>query len=200
MSSDNPAPLDPAVDIALSPAELDWLADVLASQEVPDTAMPLEALDGFFTALAAGPEPVGAAEYMPVIWDTAQRNAPVFSRPDRLDILSGLLTRHRNGIERRLAAGYPHIPLLEDERPGQDGCAWSYGFMVGIALRLQAWQPLLQDREMEPLIAVIAVLAEADELTGLTADPPEERAEIVEALMTIPPLFHAFWRDRAAGP
>jgi uncharacterized protein len=192
-------PDDPAAGVALSAAEIVWLGEFLASEEVPDTAMPLEALDGFFTALVVGPETVLPSEYMPVIWDTAERVAPVFADPGQLDALSDLLSRHWSTIARRVAAGHVHLPLLEDERPGQEGCAWCYGFMVGMGLRLKAWQPLLKDKAMGPLIAVIAVLAEADELSDVPPTLPQDRAEIVEALSAIPLTIRDFWRDRAAG-
>jgi len=190
---------DPAAAIALTRQEIDRLGDFLASDRVPDTAMPLEALDGFFTALVVGPETVKPAEYMPMIWDTLQREAPVFGTREQFEWLNGLLARHWSAISRRIEAGYPHTPLLEDERPGQDGCAWCYGFMVGIGMRLRAWQPLLDSKEMGPLISTIAVLAEADELSDLAPTPPDERAEIVEALSGIPLALRAFWRGRA-GP
>src|SRR5437588_3180301 len=142
MTPDETPPDDPAADIALSRSEVDWLGDFLASDQVPDTAMPLEALDGFLTALVIGPETVPPAEYMPIVWDTQARAIPVFDDRDQR-IFDDLLARHWTTISRRIEAGCPHIPLLEDERPGQDGCAWCYGFMVGIGLRPKAWPPLL---------------------------------------------------------
>src|SRR5437868_1711033 len=98
MTSDQIQPVDPAAEIALSRQEIDWLGDFLASEHVPDTAMPLEALDGFFTALVAGPERVSPAEYVPVIWDTAKRTAPVFVDAQQLAVLTDLLSRHAKAI------------------------------------------------------------------------------------------------------
>jgi uncharacterized protein len=196
MVSDPISATDPAAGIALTRQEIERLGAFLASEQVPDTAMPLEALDGFFTALVVGPEQVMAAEYMPVIWDTLERNEPVFGTSEQRDWLDGLLSRHWSAIARRIAAGIAHMPLLEDSRPGQEGCAWCYGFMVGVGMRLKAWQPLLDAKAMQPLISTIVVLAEADELSGLAPTPPEERADIVEALTGIPLLLHRFWRDR----
>ncbi len=190
---------DPASGIALTRQEIDRLSDFLASDQVPDTAMPLEVLDGFLTALVVGPETVLPAEYLPIIWDTNKRLAPVFDTSERLEWFEALLGRHCNAISRRIEAGYPHTPLLADERPGQDGCGWCYGFMVGIGMRLAAWQPFFNDDEMEPLILTIAVLAEADELSNLAPSAPEERAEVVEALSGIPLAVREFWRDRTTG-
>src|SRR5205085_12194509 len=129
-------------------------------------------------------------------WDTAKRTAPVFVDAQQLAVLTDLLSRHAKAISRRLAAGYRHLPLLEDRRPGQDGCAWCYGFMVGVALRPNAWQPLLDSAKMGPLFAVITALAEADELSAMEAASPEERAEVIEALSGIPLAFADFWRRR----
>jgi uncharacterized protein len=190
---------DPAAAIALSDAEIAWVGDFLASEEVPDTVMPLEALDGFFTALAVGPETVPCSEFMPVIWDTAERVTPVFDDPERLPVLNDLLSRHQQAIARQIDHGRGHPPLLVDKRPGQEGCAWCYGFMIAIGLRVEAWQPLLDNPEMGPLIGVIAVLAEADELSEVAPTLPQDRAEIFEALCAIPITVRDFWRRQAAG-
>lgn len=199
MTSSEFPPADPAADIALSLDEIDWLGEFLASDEVPDTAMPLEALDGFLTALAIGPESVPPAEYLPVIWDTEQRTDAVFNDTKALQLFAGLVARHCTAITQRIDAGYRHLPLLEDERPGQDGCAWCYGFVVGIGMRLTAWQPLLKNKKTGPAIALIAVLSEADELSDMEPTLPEDRAEIIDALSAIPPLLREFWHNRAAG-
>ena len=193
-----PDAADPAADIALTRREIDWLSEFLASDLVPDTAMPLEALDGFFTALVVGPERVAPAEYMPVIWDTQERHAPVFRDTEQHRSLTRLLSRHWNAISRRLAAGHRHVPLLEDDRPGHEGCAWCYGFMIGVGLRIEAWQPLLESKEMGPLISVIAVLAEADEVAELPPTSAPDRADIVEALSGVPLAVRDFWRERAS--
>lgn len=192
-------PDDPATGDALSTAEIVWLGEFLGSDDVPDTAMPLEAVDGFFTALVVGPETVLPAEYMPIIWDTAERTAPDFADPAQCDTVRDLLSRHWNAIVRSIEAGQGHSPLLTDERPGQEGCAWCYGFMVGVGLRLKAWQPLLDNAAMGQLLEVIGVLAEADELSDLPPTLPQDRAEIVEALSAIPLSVRDFWRDHAGG-
>jgi uncharacterized protein len=62
---------DPAAAIRLSGDEEIWLSGFLDSEQAPATTMNLEALDGFFSALAAGPAPIPAAEYLPLIWGSA---------------------------------------------------------------------------------------------------------------------------------
>ena len=76
--------------------------------------------------------------------------------------------------------GRGHPPLLVDKRPGQEGCAWCYGFMIAIGLRVEAWQPLLDNPEMRTLIGMIAVLAEADELSEVATKLPQDSPEIVQ--------------------
>src|SRR5881392_2397557 len=108
MASKRAATDDPAAAIALNDAEIAWVGDFLASEEVPDTVMPLEALDGFLTALVVGPETVPCCEFMPVIWDTAERVTPVFDDPARLPALNDLLSRHRQAIARQIDNGSGH--------------------------------------------------------------------------------------------
>src|SRR6478672_8441141 len=105
-------PDDAAAGDALSTAEIGWLSEFLASADVPDTAMPLEAVDGFFTALVVGPESVLPAEYMPIIWDTAERTAPDFADAAQCDTVNDLLSRHWSAIARSIEAGHGHSPLL----------------------------------------------------------------------------------------
>jgi Uncharacterised protein family (UPF0149) len=69
---------DVAKDIRLTPEEQHWPGGLLASRQVPATTMPLEMLDGFFTALVIGPELVLPSQYLPVVWGTADSEGPVW--------------------------------------------------------------------------------------------------------------------------
>lgn len=47
--------------------DLEWLAGFLDSAQVPETAMSIEMLDGFLTALIAGPDVVKPSDYLGAI-------------------------------------------------------------------------------------------------------------------------------------
>ncbi len=96
---------DPAADVALSMQEIGWLTDFLDSRKVPETAMCMEQLDGFFCALIAGPA-APPNEYMPVVWDTGDApdpdGGPEYDSVEQAEYVNALLTRHWKAIAKGL--------------------------------------------------------------------------------------------------
>jgi len=190
-------PPDPAADIALSEEEIGWLADFLASRTVPETTMSLEQVDGFFAALAVGPELVLPSEYMPVVWGTENGEGPVFAGREQANFVNDLFTRLWNAIARRADVPYPHIPLLRRVPSDENVAEWAEGFMTGIGLRAAAWRPLLQDKEIAPLIGMLINLAEGrlvpkDEASE---DAAEERRQLVGGFALLPMTVRGFWEN-----
>jgi len=128
---------------ALSDAELDRLAEFLDS--AGDQPMNLEELDGFFSALIAGPETVMPSEY----WPEVLRNDDfAFDSTDQAREIIELTNRHWNTIAATLHAGDVHVPiiLLDDKGEGR-GNDWARGFMRGAELRWDSWRSLLDDEQ-----------------------------------------------------
>src|SRR5436305_5447711 len=65
-----------------------------------ENAMDVEMLDGFFTALIAGPELVPPSEYLPEIFGG---EVPKFASKEEAGEIMGLLFRHSNAIADTLA-------------------------------------------------------------------------------------------------
>ena len=63
----------------------------LASGQAPETAMPFETLDGFFTALVIGPDLVMPSAYLREIWGTEDGSGPVWGSMEQLQYFMGLL-------------------------------------------------------------------------------------------------------------
>ncbi|MFZ4802085.1 MAG: UPF0149 family protein, partial [Chlorobium sp.] len=59
--------------IEITAHELDELQDFLLSDAVPQRAMLLDTLDGFFTALVIGPGTVLPSTWLPFVWDMSGR-------------------------------------------------------------------------------------------------------------------------------
>ncbi len=55
--------------IIITDSELEELQDFLLSDTVPEGAMLLDSLDGFFTALVIGPVTVLPGRWLPLVWD-----------------------------------------------------------------------------------------------------------------------------------
>ncbi len=189
---------DPAAAIALTPSELDWLEGFLDSEQVPDTTMSLEELDGFFAALIAGPALILPSEYMERLWGTESGEGPIFDSDEQLQLFMDLLTRHWNTIAERLNAGFPHAPLLQWSRPEDRARGWAEGFAAGVALRPDEWTPLLKNKKSGVLAVSILALAFDD---GADEEQPatEERAEITEMLPVLLLGIRTFFRERESG-
>ncbi len=71
--------------MGLTEDEVDWLGGFLTSTQVPDTAMSLDMVDGFFTALIVGPDAVRPSAYLDAIWvapSGKRRRSTPRSRPN----------------------------------------------------------------------------------------------------------------------
>jgi uncharacterized protein len=191
-------PPDPAASVRLTAEQESWLRGFLDSAQVPETTMNLEALDGFFSALAVGPEPIPPAEYLPQIWgDAAPGGKPAYDSPAQQAFVETLLERYRDTIARRVAANAAFEPFLFEDDRGDDAAAdWGSAFMLAVSLRPRAWQPLIRHRSAGRLIASIIALFRDDPEEPLT---PDLRVEIIATLPDIVLAIADFWRDESHG-
>jgi uncharacterized protein len=88
----------------LTDAELDRLGDFLKSCK-GGRAMNVEALDGFFAALIAGPETVMPSEYYREVFGGEMSDACEFGSLDEANEILGLMMRHWNDIAGTLFKG-----------------------------------------------------------------------------------------------
>ena len=142
-----------------SDAELDRLSGLL-SRFGAKGAMNLEELDGFFAALIAGPDDVLPSEYLPEIWGDAMVNEDAFHAQAILQDFLSLVTRHWNAISQTLRSGNVYTPLLlEDEHGVSHGNDWANGFLRGMELRREDWNPLIDDEDNGGSLVPIFALA-----------------------------------------
>jgi uncharacterized protein len=191
---------DLAKAVRLTKDEHDWLAGFLVSRQAPDSAMSFETLDGFFTALVIGPEMVPPSEYLAEIWGT-DGGGPAWDGTEQAEYFLSLLMKHWNAIALRREANAKHMPHLEPFGAALPGEEWADGFLAGIDLRADAWQPLFDDRRADQI--VFSILA-------LTSDAPDEvrerftlgmRKTALEQLPETVQMIAAYWRDpKRANP
>ncbi len=191
-ASDMTEHLDPASDMTLDEEEMLWLGGFLDSEQLPDAAMSLEALDGFFTAIAVGPETILPSEYMPRVWGG---EGPIFDSTEQAEFTLALLMRHWNSIARRLAESFPQIPFIEIFGDEEDGRAWAHGFGLGMNLRLDAWRPLIEDKKFGALLAPIAGLIERPPAIVGKAAARRTRSELIDDLPISIAGIHVYWND-----
>jgi uncharacterized protein len=186
---------DPAKSICLTGDEIDWLSGFLASRQAPETAMPFETLDGFFTALAISPELVLPTSYLPEIWGTPDGSGPVWDSEEQLRYFMRLLTKHWNAIAVRRNADAPHLAQINFFGEEALGKTWAQGFIVGMNLGAKAWDALMENEYVGGIATQILALATDGELLA-----DSTRAAIVDELPDIVRIIAAYWRNPAAIP
>lgn len=166
--------------------------------------MDLSELDGFLAALVAGPEVVPREEWLAEVWDNEEPDYA--DEAERAAVEQALIERYE-AIEAGLDAtplGYAAI-LWQDEAGTTVAEDWAAGFMQGVTLRAQAWQPALADEDASMLLIPIASLAgmtlPEDERGGqaMTDEALEGLMQDVEQVLPVCVLgLRRFWRDRAS--
>lgn len=150
--------MDELLNTPLDDNEFQELDDFLASDAVGDSGMDMSMLDGFLTAIAIGPGNTPPSEWLPRVWGQEEM---VWESKAQAERILGYVFRHLNN----LAAIFREDPesftpltyFREDEVDGETVEIeviddWCYGFVDGISLDADAWQPLLESEEDKALI------------------------------------------------
>jgi len=186
------------------PVDFEVLRDYLDSDRAPPECMDLSQLDGFLAGIVSGPEPILPSEWLPLVWDNEE---PFFDTEAEARSVLGMILRRYNDIADSLDAQPPTFAPVFWE--AQDGTPivedWAHGFMQAVALRAEAWEPVLRDEESAILLIPIGIIAsqavpDLDESMRLPEDTLEEL--LADADMTVTACavgLRAFWRERS-GP
>ena len=189
----------------LSDEELDELDQFLLSEAVSDEAMTLDTLDGYLTAIVVGPATLVPSQWLPGVWGESEDDAPVYASMEQAQRILELLLRHMNGIIWTLQYDADAFdPLIgsmvyeNDPHEYLDGEMWAYGFMQGIELCRQDWQPVFDDSAASDALRPIYLLG-ADELSE--ADEaltrwPAQREELTQQLAAAAAAIYRFWLPR----
>lgn len=189
---DKRLPKDPAAKIGLNNDEINWLDGFFLSSQAPDTAMDLEAVDGFFTALIVGPVTIMPSMYLPMIWG-GDGEGPDYDSLEQADYVMGLLTRHWNAITQRLRRDYPCMPLLMNGTAWPKGRHWAEGFSRGIGVCFEAWKPLVDEQTLSKLLVPIIALERDDPELVKQPPSPEEREKILGATVWAVRGMYDYW-------
>lgn len=187
----------------LSDKELDELDAFLLSDATSDETMTLDTLDGYLTAIVVGPTTLVPSRWLPGIWGPGDEHAPEFETTEQAQHIMELILRHMNGIVGSLEHDAEMFePLfyvrtdLEETREYLDGEMWAYGFMEGIALCRDDWQPLFDDVRGSEALRPLRLLgtidaAREEELLVRTLQQREELSKAIPASIA---AIYRFWR------
>jgi len=185
----------PVLTQPLTDAELDQLDEILQRVN-PGKTMSLEELDGFFCALICSPEAVPPSEYMPQIFGgELVRGRWGLSMEEEQELMN-LLSRHWNAIASTLLRDEPHAVLIgEYGDDGLTGLDWARGFELGMSLRDDSWNRLINDDKFAIALVPIVALAEANNPdSGLAPMTPEVQEKTVRALgASVLIIYRYFW-------
>lgn len=197
-------------DHPLSDEEFDELDAFLMSETLSEEAMDLSTLDGFFAAIALNPEFILPSQWLPWVWDMdAGEETPAFENVEQADRINGLLLRHYNSVQGMIGEGR-FAPLMytlnqEDGSEFYDAEGWSMGFMLGVSLFQDVWQPIF-DEHPEWLAPMMLLGTEEgwEQLEAMHPDHADQRPTIRAAYDSIPELIESIFlhflprRDAAA--
>jgi uncharacterized protein len=186
----------------LTDDEYDELSEFLAYEIDSDEQMMIDGLDGYLHAIAIGPTKLHPTQWLPKVWGTEEVLPPTDS-PEELARMVSLIGRHLNSI----IVGLESNPRMvspswgwEDgvEPPCMDAEGWAMGFVEGVRLCWDDWQPLLNSPEGQGWIKPIGLLGVKNyasnqrELTRTPQSRDQLARQIPEAVLNI----YAFWRMR----
>lgn len=194
-------PAMPAADLGFSDADLDLLDAYLTSDQSPPESMLLSDLDGFLTGIAIGPELVMPSEWLPYVWGGED---PVFDDQAHATAILGAIMGRYNAILREIAAG-TFEPLVWETSDGTVIAAdWAEGFMRAVALRPDAWEPLMRSKRHGILLLPILALCgdeTGESVLGLDAEAEDRAmAEAPELIPACVSQIAAYWRRRRPQP
>ncbi|MFC3552271.1 UPF0149 family protein [Lysobacter cavernae] len=177
--------------------QIERLAELLEQRAVPFKGFNLEALDGYLSALAVGPETVAFEQWQAPVWGMPPR----WKDEDERVQVEALLQGHWNMVSQRVRFGdddlpdhlapllwLPEEPEAENDDELDVGRDWAFGFFRGVELNEIAWDQWLDEHEwMDEIFALLDRLASGEVLAEDPTQPAtpisyRERLEIIAGL------------------
>ena len=186
----------------LSADELEELERFLVHEVPIDIdCMTLDELDGFLHAIAIGPETVMPSRWLPKVWGLEDRGLmPPVNSLERANHLLGLVMRHYNSIISHLEQmpdGLQAIFGTDQNQEGEyeDAGMWAHGFIEGVKLSHEAWQPLLRSQKGQEWYRPLQLLGDDDVTmahSNLLATKEQVEALNQQAVDSVMQM-HAYW-------
>jgi len=190
---------DPALDILRS-HERSWLEGFLSSKHAPETAMTIDQLDGYFSAIAVCPAGIEADEYWPALWnyDAETEAAPDYDDDDQETYVTDLLARYLEAVKRRVAAGYPHPGRYFVADDSEEDRFWAAGFVRGVALRSEEWGERVQvDEDCGMFVSLVCSIGMGEAADDESRVTHREKTAFFKKLPILLGNLHRSWRGLA---
>lgn len=191
-----------AADPLLTEKEFDELDRFLMSERCSDETMAMDALHGYLTAIAIGPEAVPMDEWLPRVWGPDPEDAPEYKDERQAARIRELLARSLEEIVVTFeVAPKDFEPLFSVHQwKGKevlDAEAWCWGFLEGVSLREAAWQALRDSPQATLLRAITLLGAEEIEESALAlVDDPMKCHKLAIEVEASVAQIQRFWAGR----
>jgi yecA family protein len=122
--------------------DLEALDRYLCSDRAPDHCMALSGLDGFLTAVVIAPDRIPPSEWLPVIWGDEE---PEFESEAELRTILATIMGRYSQIATCFESDPDDFDPIFREGPRGDVVAsdWAAGFLDAVAMRREAWEPMI---------------------------------------------------------
>ncbi|SFM83689.1 UPF0149 family protein [Nitrosomonas communis] len=186
--------------LPLSQEEMDELDDFLMSDATSDETLMLDALDGYLTAIVSGPITLKLSEWLPGIWGPSEQDNPTFKTKVQAQRIHELIIRHMNSIIWSLhddPDAYEPIfgARIYEAQEYIDAEMWAYGYMRGVELCREQWQPILDDPNgsvaLRPIRLHTAVDVTPEE--ELLIKTPIQREELAKQIPASVAWIYRYW-------
>ena len=185
-----------------SDADLDRLEAYLLAEHRIDAALPVDAIQGLFAALASTTHPTPRDKWLPEVLGESH----AFETPEDAELVIGLLERFREDTARQLqeGEGFDFI-LYGPEGDDEDLASWADGYLIGVELAEPSWSDLADSEDLDDILYPFLVLTgQARELAvenGQEWMSPEDeakqladiRAGLADHLMDV----RAYWFEKS---
>jgi uncharacterized protein len=188
--------------IPLSGEEIEELDDFLMSEATSYETMAIDALDGYLTAIAIGPITLDFNQWFPGIWGPDQEDAPNFNSTVEAQHIVDLIIRLMNGIVFQFENDPDDVePIFVtivhqgDAREYIDAEMWAYGFMLGIELCRNDWQPFFDNPETANIFRPLYLLG-SDDVTSeeeTYTETPGQSEELAQQIPESLAWIYRFW-------
>lgn len=174
--------------MSLSGSELEELDGFLNANAAFSSIAAADELHGFLTAVALTPANLALDHWLPYVWTDSLEEAPAFADPHQEERLNAYALQMFEDIMEGLSESdgefAPLVALLENAA-GQaygDAEGWCQGFVQGILLLHEYWEPFLATSAGRCLVLPIFLLgadSAPSDWRALSATP-KQRAKLTE--------------------
>jgi uncharacterized protein len=186
----------------LSQDELTELETFLASDKTPEDCMSsLEMIDGYMTALVIGPESISRSVWIPYLLNPEKQRTDLFESDTQAERITSLLERHIEAIadqfENEPENFLPIYEMFGYEAEEERELAveeWALGFILGMELCHEAWQPLFANEEQAMLAGPVFVLGKiTDDYETMSQEERDEMADMLDESVI---RMFSFWKQQ----